>query len=486
MKTYSERRGKKSCSWKHGLAVGGAVLVSSIGCSALATSLTTLHVFCSSSAPGSVPGCADGEAPEGHLHFDSQGNLYGTAFVGGLTGGVGGSNGNGVVYKITPDGAFRVVYAFKGGTDGSDPWGGVVSDGAGNLYGVGSFGGTNGGEGGALGNGVVYKISPSGVQTVLYSFCQKQNLPFPGYPNCVDGSYPAGGLHLDGTGNIFGTAQLGGQETGVGAPPPNSNSSQTGQGNGLVFQISPWGSYTVLHTFTGMPNEDGSNPWAKLTADPWGNIYGTTFGGGVPGISDAGNGVVFQLSPTPNGSYAYNVRYQFTGYADGSAPIANVRVDQNGNLFGSTLGGGDAYGLSGFGVAYELPPNGKEKVLHTFTDGADGGSPAAGLIEDCSGNWYGAATAGGNMNGAVCSANGGCGVIYKLSPNGTSYTYTVLYTFAGGNDGANPYPTLIADDNGNLYGTATLGGNTTYGNGPNGNGTVFKLSGTGFNASCRS
>jgi len=478
MQHNSAYRGKKSSSWRQGFAAGGAVLASAVGGSALALPTeTTLHIFCSST------GCADGSIPVGQLYFDGQGNLYGTTDIGGVTGGVGGATGNGVVFKISPEGAYKVLYSFKGGSDGANPYAGVIADGAGNLYGVTQFGGTNGGEGGSLGNGVVFKLSPGGIETVLYSLCQEQQSPYPGYPNCVDGSSPLGRLYSDAQGNLYGTTLWGGLQTGVGGPPPNSSSAQTGQGNGLVFKLSPWGSYSVLHAFTGLSTIDGSNPWAGLIADSSGNLYGTTFGGGQPGVSNVGNGVVFKLSPSPN---SYNVLYQFTGYADGSAPYAPLYLDSKGNLYGTTAGGGDAYGLSGYGVAFELSPNGRETVLHTFNGTSDGGTPGGGLIEDCSGNLYGVTTQGGITTGAVCTANEGCGVVFELSPKGKSYSYQVLYQFTGGNDGANPLPTLIADSQGNLYGTATLGGNLgaqTPG-GTSGNGVVFKLSGTGFNASC--
>ncbi|BDV41021.1 hypothetical protein DSM21852_42750 (plasmid) [Methylocystis bryophila] len=490
MNTNKESHRKKPSSWGRGLAAGGAVLVSSIGSAALANpTLTTLHAFCSStnSPPGTVPGCADGSYPDGKLHHDRFGNIYGTATLGGLASGVNASSGNGLVFKISPQGTYSVVYSFQGGTDGSVPLGGVVGDPAGNLYGVAGEGGTNGGELGTQGNGVVYKISSNGTQSVLYSFCQNQNLPFPGYPNCSDGSYPYAKLHIDQNGNLYGTTIFGGLETGVGGPPPDSTSAQTGFGNGVVFELSPTGrgnySYRLLYQFTGITNVDGANPWAGLIADAAGNLYGTTYGGGAPGISNVGNGVVYQLSPGPWGHYNYKVLYQFTGYADGSSPVAPLRFDAYGNLYGATTGGGDAYGLTGNGVVYKLSPQGRESVLHTFTNGSDGGSPSAGLLEDCNGDLYGATNSGGNVSGICATANaaGGCGVVYKISRSGA---YSVLYTFTGGNDGGSPNAQLIADSSGNLYGVAGLGGNPGGPEGSAGNGTVYKLSGTGFNASC--
>jgi uncharacterized repeat protein (TIGR03803 family) len=175
--------------------------------------------------------------------------------------------------------------------------------------------------------------------------------------------------------------------------------------------------------------------------DSAGNLYGTTFGGGT-----AGRGVVYKLDTAGHET----VLYSFTGGADGGDPYAGVIRDSAGDLYGTTFGGGAA----GAGVVYKLDPADHETVLYSFTGGADGGNPYAGVIPDSAGNLYGTTYGGGTM----------WGVVYKLDRGGHE---TVLYTFGGGADGGNPYAGVIPDSAGNLYGT-------TYG-GAAGAGVVFKV-----------
>jgi len=442
----------RSTSRRQRFAAVGIVLASSSGGGALANpTYQVLYAF---------TGLADGSSPAGQRTFDPWGNLIGTTTNGGLFTGVAAPAGNGTVYKISPNRKFSVVYAFKGTTDGSEALAGVISDVWGNVYGTTQFGGTAGGVGGTFGNGTVYQVTPSGQLSVLYSF-----------KGGADGSSPLAPLSPDVFGNINGTALFGGNTsnaTCIADGPPF--------GCGTVFKISPWGQYSVRYTFTGESGVDGSNPWDGLISDTWGNVYGTTFGGGLPGVSNVGNGTVFKVTP----SGTENVLYEFTGYADGSSPYASLIGDNQGNLYGTTSGGGVEYALSGYGVVFKLEPNGHEVVLHTFTGGSDGGVPYAGLIGDCSGNVYGAATSGGIVNGGAGGAAGN-GVVFKITANGT---YKVLYSFNGGTDGANPFSTLIADQSGNLYGTATLGGIVGGPTGQSGNGVVYKVSGAGFDTSC--
>jgi uncharacterized repeat protein (TIGR03803 family) len=237
-------------------------------------------------------------------------------------------------------------------------------------------------------------------------------------------------------------------------------------GCGVVFKLSPDGTETVLHTFTG--GSDGANPIAGLIADRAGNLYGTTFFGGGRGSCYRGCGVVFKLSPDG----AETVLHTFTGGSDGSSPEAPLIADSAGNLYGTTdYGGGICSGpFAGCGVVFKLSPDGVETVLHTFTGGRDGADPSAGLIADRAGNLYGTTFFGGGRGS--CYGGTGCGVVFKLSPDGAE---TMLHTFTGGSDGASPSVGLglIADTAGNLYGTTTSGG-------VGANGVVFKLSGTGF------
>jgi uncharacterized repeat protein (TIGR03803 family) len=189
---------------------------------------------------------------------------------------------------------------------------------------------------------------------------------------------------------------------------------------------------------------DGGFPEASLVRDHASNLYGTTTGGGA-----YDDGVVFKVDTTG----AETVLYTFTGGADGSDPFAGLVRDSAGNLYGTAAFGGahDA------GVVFELKSNGNYKPLHSFTGGAGGATPYGGVVRDSAGNLYGTTTYGG--------AHPTCGVVFKLDATGT---YTVLHNFTCGADGGNPFAVLVRDSAGNLYGT------TSY-NGTFGNGVVFKL-----------
>jgi len=234
-------------------------------------------------------------------------------------------------------------------------------------------------------------------------------------------------------------------------------------GCGLALAVLiPLGSahakdFGVLYSFTG---NDGANPQAVLIADGAGNLYGTTYEGGNGNCSSYGHtgcGTVFKLAP--NGTET--VLYSFTGGSDGSDPTAGLIMDKKGNLYSTTYSYG---GADGFGVVFKLAPNGTETVLYSFTGGSDGSGPYAGLIMDKKRNLYSTTVGGGSTN-----CTGGCGTVFKLAPNGTE---TVLYSFTGGSDGANPQAVLIADGAGNLY-------STTYAGGADGAGVVFKLAPNG-------
>jgi uncharacterized repeat protein (TIGR03803 family) len=229
-------------------------------------------------------------------------------------------------------------------------------------------------------------------------------------------------------------------------------------------------TYTALYSFTG--GADGGYPSAGLVPDAAGNLYGTTSeGGSLSGCSPYGCGLVFKLDPTGN----ERVLYTFTGGADGGLPYAGLIRDAGGNLYGTTFEGGDLSGCygSGCGVVFKLDPAGNETVLYTFTGGADGANPAAGLIRDAAGDFYGTTENGGTYQ---------YGAVFKLDPAGNE---TALYTFTGGIDGASPAASLIRDAAGNLYGTAAGGGNPT-GECPYGCGVVFKLDPAGNETVLRS
>ena len=195
---------------------------------------------------------------------------------------------------------------------------------------------------------------------------------------------------------------------------------------GVVYRVQSAGHETVLYSFMG--GSDGANPYAGVICGSAGNLYGTTYGGGPTGA-----GVVYRV----NGSGYESVLYGFTGGVDGGNPVGGLILDSAGNLYGTTSGGGSA----GAGVVFKLDATGHETVLYSFTGGADGGYPCAGVTLDSAGDLYGITTGGGST---------GAGVVFKLDAGGQE---TVLYSFTGGSDGGYPFlGGLILDSAGNLYG----------------------------------
>jgi uncharacterized repeat protein (TIGR03803 family) len=320
---------------------------------------------------------------------------------------------------------YQLIYQFGGGPDGGSPQGPFVSDRSGNLYGVTHDGGDMtkcSGEG----CGTVFKLSRTGVKTILYSFIGGN-----------DGENPRAGLLLGKDGNLYGTTWAGGTGTNC-----EFNC-------GTVFKVTPGGSEAVIYSFKG--GTDGGEPWANLIEDAKGNLYGTTFEGGNSGCEGYGCGTVFKIAA--NG--AETVLYAFGDYPDGFAPESDLVMDNNGNLFG-TAGGGEYQA----GVVFEVTPSGTEKLVYTFKAGTDGNGPIGGLLLDDQGNLFGTTEFGGS---AVCNGQG-CGTLFEISANGKE---RVVYSFLSGRDGAFPNGQLISDGKGNLYGV-TQSGNT-------GVGTVFKL-----------
>src|SRR5215469_2122652 len=267
-------------------------------------------------------GGSDGSGPSSSLIFDNAGNLYGTTQGGG-------ANRNGTVFKLTPSGTETVLYSFKGGNDGADPFGGVIADKAGNLYGTTYSGGGN------AGCGIVFKLAPDGTESVLHVFGSGR-----------DGCNPWAGVVMDAAGNLYGTTVSGG---GTGCSP---------YGCGTVFKIATDGTETVLHAFADVP--DGANPYSPLLMDKAGNLYGTTEYGGT-NLPAGSVGTVFKIAPDGTES----VLHAFD-YTDGSYPTAGLIMDKAGNLFGTTAWG------SIIGAVFKLAPDGTETVLHTFTDVPDG------------------------------------------------------------------------------------------------------------------
>ena len=374
--------------------------------------------------------CADGAEPQAGLIFDQKGNLYGTTSAGGS-----GIHGQwGAVFKLTPEGKETVLYSFceqNGCSDGALPDAGLIFDRKGDVYGT-----TH--EGGARGYGVVFKLTPEGNYSILYNFCVLNG--------CTDGEYPAAGLVFDQKGNLYGTTVTGGAN-----------------GQGVVFKLTPKGKETVLYSFCALKSSqnhcaDGALPYSGLVLDPKGNLYGTTFSGGdnsiCYGYYEYGCGVVFKLTPKGNETVVYSFCGQ-TNCVDGAEPYAGLVLDQKGNLYGTAIEGG-AYGGVG-GVVFKLTPEGEETVLYRFCtqdNCIDGSSPRSGLVLGEKGDLYGTTQRGG--------APGNAGVVFKLTPEGKE---TVLYSFCWQDncaDGQEPYAGLVFDQKGNLYGTTYVGGAGTY------------------------
>jgi len=349
----------------------------------------------------SFAGTPDGALPYAGLVLDAKGNMYGTTSQGGI-------DNYGTVFKVRSSGKETVLYSFKGSPDGAGPWGTLIQDAKGNMYGTTS-------QGGAYGLGTVFKLTPSGKETVLHSF------------SGGDGETPYAGLVADQKGIMYGTTYYGGAYQG-----------------GVVFKITSSGKETVMHSFSGYTAGDGANPYAALILDGEGNVYGTTFYGGPSQY-----GAVFKVTP----SYEESVLYAFGGTPDGANPEAPLGFDEDGNLYGTTYNGGKY----GDGAVFELTASGKESILYNFMGNGDGANPAAGLIAGKQSNLYGTTVNGGG---------GDYGTVFELlAPSHNQENQ--LYSFSD-SDGAHPYSALVFDEKGRLLGTTLEGGTGNFG-------VVFRL-----------
>jgi uncharacterized repeat protein (TIGR03803 family) len=302
--------------------------------------------------------------------------------------------------------SLTVLYSFTGGADGDIPFGGVVRDSAGNLYGTAIYGG-------AFDEGVVFKVDTANHETVLYSFAG----------GSTDGSVPNGDLVRNSSGDIFGTTEFGGAND-----------------DGIVYELSPTNHETVLHDFTG--GADGGQPRAGLTADTAGHLYGVTYYGGS-GCTLCG--VVFKILPASSGETVF---YNFLAGSDGANPFGGVIADSAGNLYGTNT----ADGASGFGVVFKIDTTGHLTVLYNFVSGAAAVSVSK-LTLDSAGNLYGTAVKNVGSSGE--------GVVFKID---TAGTYSVLHSFAGGShDGEAPFGQLLLGSDGELYGTTSFGGGSNMG-----------------------
>ena len=332
--------------------------------------LTTLFSFCAQD------GCTNGYVPMAGLVQATNGDFYGTTAYGG-------AYGYGTVFKITLSGTLTTLYSFctqSVCTDGRYPYAGLIQATNGNLYGT-----TD--DGGAYGYGTVFKITPSGTLTTLYSFCAQSG--------CPDGAYPyGGGLIQAANGDLYGTTSFGGA-----------------YGRGTVFEITPSGALTTLYSFcaqTGCP--DGAYPEAGLIQAANGNFYGTTNVGGAYDL-----GTVFNITPSGMMTTLYSFCAQ-SRCTDGSDLVAGLIQATNGDFYGTTAGGG-AYKS---GTVFEITPSGTLTTVYSFcaqSGCADGEYPSAGLIQATNGEFYGTTAVGGAYGrGTVFSLSAGLGPFVTTLP----------------------------------------------------------------------
>jgi uncharacterized repeat protein (TIGR03803 family) len=269
----------------------------------------------------------------------------------------------GTVFKLSANGTETVLYSFGSTSlDGSEPYGTLVRDNKGNLYGTTS-------QGGAYGGGTVFEISATGTESILHSFV---------FDSLEDGFYPETGLIMDRRGNLYGTTYVGGAF-----------------GHGTAFRLAPDGTETILHSF-GATRSDGDNPVGSLVMDKQGNLYGTTSAGGA-----LQKGTVFKLAPNGTEWLLHSFDPKL---GDGEYPRAGLLLDASGNLYGTTPAGGS----SDAGIVFEIQPDRTETILHSFSGStSDGATPYSNVVMDSNGNLYGTTDNGGTFAG---------GTLYKITP----------------------------------------------------------------------
>jgi len=341
--------------------------------------LTTLKSFCT------ISGCADGDIPYGGLVQTTDGDFYGTTWVGGAYGG-------GNVFKFTPGGAFTTLYSFcslgEPCIDGLDLYDGLVQAIDGDFYGTTVGGGANGSN-----DGTVFKITASGTLTTLYSFCSQG-----AYPYCLDGYFVVSGLVQAANGDFYGTTLYGGTAD-----------------SGTLFKMKPSGALTTLYSFCSQTNcTDGAGPHGVLVQATDGDLYGTTEYGGAHG-----EGTVFRITPSGALATLYSFCSQGSPCADGGRPEAGLIQATDGNFYGTT------FGCTGCGAevgsVFQITPAGVLTTLHIFCEqGApctEPNSPAAPLLQATDGNFYGTSQLGGtNHEGAIFTLSMGLGPFVAARP----------------------------------------------------------------------
>jgi uncharacterized repeat protein (TIGR03803 family) len=314
----------------------------------------------------------------------------------------GGAEGEGTVFKLATNGTLTTLFSFDG-ADGAFPYGGLFQGRDNFLYGTVYAGFT-------YGDGGTFKVNTSGGFTTLNTW------------NGNNGMLPVSGMIQGADGYFYGTTLEGGA-----------------YGLGTVFRQTTGGGLATLVSFD---SKDGANPSPVLVQATDGNFYGTTEDGGTHG-----EGTVFQMTP----SGRLTTLYSFSGGVDGAVPIAGLVQAVDGNLYGVTYLGGQ----SGSGTVFKITTAGAFAVLYSFTGGSDGAYPWGGLVQARDGNLYGTTQSGGAYD---------FGTVFQIAPDGP---LTTLAQFEGYN-GANPSAAMIQAADGNLYGTTETGGAT-------GNGAIFRI-----------
>jgi uncharacterized repeat protein (TIGR03803 family) len=370
---------------------------------------------------------SDGELPAGALVQGRNGSFYGTTSQGG-------ANNGGTVFEITPEGELQTLYNFcsePGCIDGASPYSGLILGTNGNFYGT-TAGGGIGSNCAFNGCGTIFRITPEGKLTTLYSFCSQSG--------CPDGATPIG-LVQAANGNFYGMTYYGGAN----------------EDSGTVYEITPQGKLTTIYSFCAQSNcLDGRYPDGVLLQARNGNFFGTTSYGG-----SANSGSVFEINGSGNLTTLYSFCTQ-AGCSDGQFPIGGLIQASDGNLYGTTSFGG-AYMWGG--TFFKVTNLGKLTTLYSFcarTNCTDGQYPLGALVQATDGNFYGTTSEGGA---------GALGTIFKMNAAGQTGQLTTLHSFCLEEnciDGRSTSSGLCYGTGGSFYGTTYQGG--TYGYG-----TVFSL-----------
>jgi len=371
---------------------------------------------------GGVTG--DGVNPNSGLMQASDGNLYGVTANGG-------ANGTGAVIRLAPGGSVSELYSFQalGSHDGWGPSGALIQASDGNFYGTTLYGGANANcINGTGGCGTLFKVTPDGVESLVYSFGATAN----------DAALPGTGVIQASDGNFYGTTGNGGANN-----------------VGTVFKVTPGGSETVLHTFGASAN-DGIDPGGRLVQASDGNLYGVTNLGGITGAAGS-SGTVFRVTPAGD---VQNF-YQFAGglSGDGTEPVGSLIQASDGNLYGATYGGG----TDNSGTVFRVTLTGAESVVYAFGFGGDAANPNGSLIQASDGNIYGLAFSGGALN---------YGALYEVSLAGAE---TVVTSFLAPSATQGYYPVdIVQATDANLF--VTFSGGGAYGSGgENNDGVVTRI-----------